>query len=151
MRWKFYHGLCDELYDYFKSCAWLSAEDAGLPGFVDRIQKCEWPVEDSILSMYREANKDGYEAYWKSVSGLGRGVPVDSTSVKLYIEENGLSDEYGAFRSSVRNIVVPRLEPQEIRSRMVEESVSGIFDKMRRICLCIYRQSDGFGIIVFND
>lgn len=151
MRWKFYHGLCDEMYDYFKSCAWLTEEEAGLPGFVSRIERCEWPVEDSVLSMYREENRDDYEAYWKSVSGLGRGVPVDPASVRMYIEENGLEGEYAAYRKSVKDTVTPRLEPDELRSMMVEDAAASLFSRMRRACLCISRRSDGAGIIIFND
>lgn len=151
MKWKFFRGVSEALVDGFRSSAFLEESEAGLAGFIRRVEECDYPVRDRALLMYAEANHDDYLAYWRGVLGDLASAPSGTTAVETYIMETGRSRDFDDFMAGHSAELSVRMEPCEIQDALVEGRLLPLLEELKKPRMFIYRDFDFKGIEVSRE
>lgn len=148
MSWRFFRGIDDSVFPLFLVSEWRTERDAGLEGIVRAVEELDWPRENELLLEYRDSRIDDYKEYWKGISGQKKLVPMDLDSIRDYIGENRLSDDFKAFGDARPRLAIDFMEADELREYLVESNLAPLMERLNCQCLCVYRDFDRHGIMV---
>ena len=148
MKWRIFRGIDDSVYPLFLVSEWRTEREAGMDGLVKAVEELDWPRESELLLEYRDSRIDDYKAYWKGISGKSKAVPMDPESIRDYIGENRLWDDFKAFDQAHPRLATDFMEAAELRDYLVESNMLPLMDSLRCQCLCVYRDFDKHGIMM---
>lgn len=152
MKWRIFRGIDDSVYPLFLVSEWRTERDAGLEGIVKAVEELDWPRENELLLEYRDSRIDDYNAYWKEITGKTDDetmvVPMDLESIRNYIGENRLSDDFMAFGEARPRLATDFMEAEEMRDYLVESNLAPLMERLNCQCLCVYRDFDRHGIMM---
>ena len=112
------------------------------------VEELDWPRENELLLEYRDSRIDDYREYWKGISGQKKLVPMDLDSIRDYIGENRLSDDFRSFGEARPRLATDFMEAAELREYLVESNLAPLMESLNCQCLCVYRDFDRHGIMV---
>lgn len=148
MSWRFFRGIDESVFPLFLVSEWRTEREAGLEGIVKAVEELDWPRENELLLEYRDSRIDDYREYWKGISGQKKLVPMDLDSIREYIGENRLSDDFRSFGEARPRLAIDFMEAAELREYLVESNLAPLMESLNCQCLCVYRDFDRHGIMV---
>lgn len=152
MKWRIFRGIDDSVYPLFLVSEWRTEREAGLEGIVKAVEELDWPRESELLLEYRDSRIADYTAYWKRITGKTddetMAVPMDLESIRDYIGENRLWDDFKAFGEARPRLATDFMEAAEMRDYLVESNLAPLIDRLKCQCLCVYRDFDRHGIMM---
>ena len=153
-KWKLCNGQTQEVFDHFKSIVWYEENQLNAKGLIQNIEEFYLSPLDAQLTLYAgldninsQAYKK-YEAYWRSIIGNDRAIPLTTYYIQQYIEEANLINDFNHFLETNYHRFINYKSKQEILETLIDKIVQPLFQQSRGQYFFIYRDKDNKGLFI---
>lgn len=142
IRWEITRGISERMVSEFRRSVFFSERELSLEGVVQSVIDGAVSHEEKALLAFMESRRREYLAWVRETTGDERNADESLPSIRQFIEERGLQDEYDAFSATVEEGV----HDDDARQGIVDAKLAPLFNDTRSNIIYVYRDSDHWGL-----